>query len=541
MRYFSFLIFCFLPFVLYAQSKPKRDVSKDRSVQQEKKKTVKQRVNTTQQSQPSRKKTVVYNPSTSQKSNALEEAQKYMIEGDYVAAQPLLISVLRSAPNNLTAKMLLTECEEAIKKRNISTYNAYREACNIGTIASLQGFISKYPNSEYVYDVKNRIRDYNLWYNAKEKNTVSSYNAYLEQSPILAYRSDALDAIKSIEGEKEWEICKNSDDEDRLNAFIQSYPNSGHVEQARYRINVLAGERCFSSKNYSAAYSYLNTANSFQALTGVPAEHLKQLVDDREFESILSSTNVGLVKHYYSKLSSLSPYYVRTSNHLALLMGQKLSIYSTDEYIKETLSYAKDEQTKSTVKQFISKVKADKSIYKHQKRYFARKAWWKNRFMFGWNIYHVDYMDELASIGSGFKFRFGRWSDFINLVFGAEYSYITYIDKDQYFGYHENFLEQLTTVAHSVEFPVGLKFNLFKIGKRSKFYIGCNASYGFNLIKGDHFKVNDRTLSIEPQFGISSKHVDFGFYYKRYLKDYFIFQGSDSYNYRYGCFMTCYF
>lgn len=128
----------------------------------------------------------------------LSDAQNYIAKGDYVAAQNTLNSLLKIDPNNSKAKELLESCESGIKKQKQLIYQAYLDACNAGTISSLENFISKYPNSEYVLQAKKRIEDYNMWKKAKEQNTISAYNSYLSNSSILAYKEDANKAIKNI-------------------------------------------------------------------------------------------------------------------------------------------------------------------------------------------------------------------------------------------------------------------------------------------------------------------------------------------------------
>ena len=468
----------------------------------------------------------------------ISDAQKYISNEDYLAAQSTINSLLKLDPNNSRAKELLEECELGIKKQKQKIYQAYQDACKEGTVSALQNFISKYPNSEYVSNAKSRIEDYNLWQKAKEQNTITAYNSYLSQSSILAYKDDAKDGITTIQSEIEWNNCKASNDEEKLNSFIQTYSSSKYVSQAKYRLNILKGERYYASNNYTLAYTYLNDANDFQTLTGAPAAHLKAINEYRLYESVISSSDVSKVRNYLNSLSSSSPYYEPTSNRLAILLGSALSTYSSDYSMDEALAYAKDDDTKATVKRYINKVKADKAYYEHQRKVNARKRWWKNRFMFGWNTFHFDYLDDIMSVGTGVRFRFGRWSDPVNLLFGAEYSYLMYLDGDADYYWDDS---SVFTVAHSIEVPVGLRFNLFKTGRYSKFYIGCNAAFGFNVSEGKYFNVNKNTLAIEPQLGFASKSLDFGVYYKRYIKDKGLFEYTEKYNQRIGCFLTWFF
>lgn len=463
------------------------------------------------------------------------DVQNYIAKGDYVAAQNTLHSLLKIDPTNSRAMDLLDYCESEIKKQKQQIYQSYIDACKTGTISALENFISKYPNSEYVSQAKKRIEDYNMWTKAKGLNTISAYNSYLSNSSILAYKEDANKAIKQIQAEIEWNNCKNSNDEGKLNAFIQNFPSSPFVDQAKYRLNILKGEKYYSTNNYTLAYSYLNEANNYQILSGFPAQHFKALNDKREYDDIISSSDIEKVKRYLNSLPSSSPYYNTTSNRLAALLGASLSIYSSEYTMNEAMSYAKDDDTKALVKRYINKVKSDKAYYEHQRKLAARRAWWKNRFMAGWNVFHLDYLDNIMGVGTGIKFRFGRWNDPVNFLFGAEYSYLMYFEDDV-----DNYWDDSATVAHAVEIPVGLRFNLSKTGT-SKFYIGCNAAVGFNFAEGDCFAINKQTFSIEPQLGFAGKSFDFGIYYKKYLKDQGLFKYTNDYNQRIGCFFTCFF
>lgn len=468
----------------------------------------------------------------------LSDAQNYIAKGDYVAAKNTLNSLLIIDPNNSKAKELLDSCESGIKKQKQLIYQAYLDACKAGTISSLENFISKYPNSEYVSHAKKRIEDYNMWKKAKEQNTISAYNAYLSNSSILAYKEDANKAIKNIQAEIEWNNCKNTNDEDKLNSFIQSFPFSSYVNQAKYRLNILKGERYYSTNNYTLAYSYLKDANNFQTLSGLPAQHFKAINDKKEFDDVISSSDVEKVRRYLNSLSTSNPYYNPTSNRLATLLGASLSTYSSEYSMNEAMSYAKDDDTKSVVRRYINKVKSDKVYYEHQRKVAARKNWWKNRFMAGWNIFHLDYLDYMMGVGTGLKFRFGRWSDAINFLFGAEYSYIMYLDSDAGYDWDDS---SVLNIAHSIEIPLGLRFNVCKTGTYSKFYVGCNVSCGFNIADGGYYDVNKQTFSVEPQLGFASKNLDFGFYYKKYLEDKGLFKGTNDFDQRIGCYFTWFF
>ena len=468
----------------------------------------------------------------------LSDAEKQISNGNYIAAEKVLNSLLNIDSNNSKAKQLLEECEKGILKQKENERNAFLRACNSNNIYTLKDFISKYPSSEYTSKAKDRINDYSLWQNAKNSNTIDSYNSYLKKSTILAYKDEASDAINSIRAEKEWITCKTTDDDTKLSQFIRSYPKSSRIDEAKFLINVIKGKNYYNSGNYTLAYSYLSTANKYKKLDGDSESYLRALEEKNKYDDIIKSSDVSKVRQYINGLSTTSQYFNSTSNHLALLLGKSLSGYSSEYDMNETLSLAKDESTRRIVNEYISKAKKEKAYYKHQQKVYARKAWWKDRFTVGWNVMHFDYLDDIMAVGTGIRFRFGRWSDVINLVFGAEYSYNMYTDTD---AYYEDEEDAILTVSHQIEIPVGLRFNLFRVTSGCKFYLGCNADFGYNISEGQYFSVNKQTFSIEPQIGFAGRSYDFGIYYKKYLDDKLLFKYTNDYDQRIGCFLTWYF
>ena len=468
----------------------------------------------------------------------LADAQRCISNEDYLAAQNTINSLLKIDPYNSKAKELLEECKNGIEKQKQKVFLAYQNACKDGTISALQSFISRYPNSEYVSKVKSRIEDYSLWQKAKEQNTINAYNNYLSQSTILAYKNDAEDAITTIQSEIEWNNCKTSNDEDRISSFVQNYSSSKYADQAKYRLNILKGERYYASDNYTLAYTYLNDANNYQPLIGAPAAHLKTINDKREFESVISSSDISKLKSYISKLSIYSPFYVPTSNKLAVLLGSALSTYSSDYSMNEALAYAKDDDTRATVKRYINKVKADKEYYERQRKKIARKRWWSRNFKFG-----ID-ADFGTSIGgasgadmfysTGLIFRFGNVDNLFSLVTGLKYRWFRVMPD--YDGYYDNGKTEWQHFAGGLNVPLSMRFNLGKATSNSSIYFGLGAEYGFKMFaaKGLDEIVNKNYLSIYPQLGVMWSNFEISCYWKTYSISPFVEYASSNFE-EYKC------
>lgn len=470
----------------------------------------------------------------------LESARSQIRVENYDAARKTINSIFKIDPDNEEANDLLTTLEKSIEQRRQRWHQEYLAACSQDGTQALQDFVAKYPQSEDVENAKNRINDYTLWQKAKDENTIAAYESYLSHSSVHAYNDEAKAAITDIQAKNEWDACKESGDENKLEAFMNKYPESIYSPTAKRELCLLKGERFYAAKDYDNAFINLDAADKTTAISGEAAEHLKELKDMRTFNSMMASDNADIVKNYFESLSSDSPYYGQMSNHLARLLAPTLSSYSTDYRMDEVLGYAKDEATKQYVERYVNIAKADRARLNRIRRAEARKLWWKDRFMVGWNTFHVDYMDKVMSIGTGVRFRFGRWSDVVNLVFGAEYSYVMHIVKEDY-GYSDDYDYDQERITHAVEIPVGLRFNLFRVGSSCKFYVGCNASFGFNFSSASDFYVDKHTTAIEPQIGFASRSLDFGLYYKQYLKDRNLLSYTDKGgNHRVGLFLTWY-
>ena len=286
------------------------------------------------------------------------------------------------------------------------------------------------------------------------------------------------------------------------------------------------------------AYTYLNDANSFQTLTGAPAAHLKAINDYRLYESVISSSDVSKVRNYLNSLSSSSPYYDPTSNRLAILLGSALSTYSSDYSMDEALAYAKDDDTKATVKRYINKVKTDKAYYEHQRKKAARKRWWGKNFKvgidadFGTNINGESGADMFFS--AGLLFRFGNVDNVFSLVTGLKYRWFRVMPE--YDGYYDNGKIEWQHFGGGLNVPLSFRFNLGKIANNSSIYLGAGAEYGFKMFPANGMDgiINNNYISIYPQFGIMWPHFELSCYWKTYPISPFVKYASSNFD-EYKC------
>lgn len=460
----------------------------------------------------------------------IKSAQKSISEGDFNSAQNTIKSILKLDPNNSIANELQTECEKGIAAQKERIKKAYNNACLEGTATAYKAFVAKYPNSEYIHDVNQRIEDYDMWLFAKNNNTIESYQYYLNNSSRLAYKTEAEEAIYEIKVTQDWIKCKDSNDESLLSAFISNHPKSSNINDAKYRLNILNGERYYNQGNVNLAYSCLKDANDYISLSGKHAEMLKQLNEFKEYDEIAGSSDKDEVKTYLNKISSNSPYYIKASNQYAILLAKALSSYSSEYSYNEALSYTKDESTKNIVKSYIDNVKKQKAYDEHQRKVAAHKRWWKENFKIGiegdveMNIdeksqYSYSGDDATAALllySAGVSFRFGSYRYPFSLTTGVKYRWISYNPNIG----DSSIKQKWDQLGGAICVPLNLRLNVCKLSSQSRLFIGGGGEYAFSISPSDKFKdiFEDNYMSLYPMLGAITPNFEISVYWKSYLR-----------------------
>lgn len=455
----------------------------------------------------------------------LKQARYLKEHGKYEDAVKKLERVLYLDPSNTEAQDLLSLCQEKINEQIQREEAAYKSACQTGTLQALKDFVSNYPKSKFSVDANNRIRDYQLWETAKNKNTKSAYLDYLSQSSLKCYRKEAENAIFQFEATEEWDRCKNTESISEVEEFVKKYGKTQYAQQAQYRLNILKGEKYYRSGDKALAYTYLSNANSFSSLTGVPAEYLNALKEERTFNEMKYCSDIEKVRNYLYKLSSDSPYYIPTANHLALLLGAKLNAYSTEYSMNEALSYAQDEVTRNTVKNNIQAAKDSYAqIRKHQRK-AAHKLWWKENFKIGIDgDIETNIGDETGAdlfYSAGLLARFGSYKHPFSLTFGVKYRWFRVkLNADDIYDYNSKY----DLYGGAICIPLNLRYNIAKISEMSKLYLGAGGEFGVSMIEASDAKgcFEKNFISVYPQIGITSPNFEISLYWKSYLNGPFV-------------------
>ena len=477
----------------------------------------------------------------------LANAERLMREQhDFKNARQLIDEVLKIDPENTNALSLLKELNELVVQAEQTEQQSYEEAVAANTLAALQQFLADYPASKYTEDVNRRIADFELWSKAVQTGSIIGYQNYLSESKSLAYQAEARAAISMLKEQADLEAIQDSDDPDKFAEFLSRYPNSTLQKTATYRLYMLRGNYFYEAQQTEKALEYYKQATEIAPLTGKAFTNYKELQDKKEYEDVVNSGDVSVMRTYLEQTPQTSPYYTEASNFLARILASKLDINATEADYNEALSYACDEQTRSTVNNLISMTRQAKAQHERELRQIAHRNWWKTRLRFGWNIAHFDYFKHYMSVGTGLRVRLGIPRDFLNLIAGVDYSWQGYAYKLEPENSYEEDKTEFSTIANQIEIPVGLRFNIGR-GNGGRFFMGCNADFGFSFGKKDN-ELRKQTLAFEPQIGFCSSldRGDFGFelgiLYKQYLKGHGIFDYTDEESkMRFGLFVAIFF
>lgn len=197
--------------------------------------------------------------------------------------------------------------------------------------------------------------------------------------------------------------------------------------------------------------------------------------------------------------------------------------------------------------------------YYSKQKDFAKNWWWKGRVRIGWNVtaFDIDADFEDMSWRSGLRLRFGKSTDWFNLILGCDYSmqrkyvkggsryvttgtrWIPYNYNSGYYedtGYWEVTSSEWKLVHHEIIIPIELRLNFAKCGSEGRWYLGAGFDFGIKIANGD-LPSKSKSYILDPQLGIMWKHFDLGI-------DYRLYQEDSRFNYknaRFGLYGTWFF
>ncbi len=134
-------------------------------------------------------------------------------------------------------------------RRGTEEANALERARQ-GTLADWQSFVSRYPNSAHVEEIRARIHtaEDREWARANREDRESAYRKYIDLFPTGRYVNMALNKIRSLETQVEevsvaWDQTRLEGTVESYARFLSEYPDSRYDEEARAQLEFLTEAR----------------------------------------------------------------------------------------------------------------------------------------------------------------------------------------------------------------------------------------------------------------------------------------------------------
>ena len=118
----------------------------------------------------------------------------------------------------------------------------WEEARQYDTVSAYEDFVEQYPDSANADRARSRIetlRAEQAWTEAQERDTVEAYRDFLEAHPDAQGADEARNSLETLEREAVWQDLAESDNIDTLRAFADEHDGSPEAESASARASEL--------------------------------------------------------------------------------------------------------------------------------------------------------------------------------------------------------------------------------------------------------------------------------------------------------------
>jgi outer membrane protein assembly factor BamD (BamD/ComL family) len=187
-------------------------------------------------------------------------------------------SFISKYPNSSYAN----ESKQKIEEIEYQKENEFwRKIENQNTVQSYKQYLSKYPNGHFVNQAENaiidleRAKENSSWNIARNTNTISSYKSYLSKYPYGEFRISAEEKIKEIKIQEEEKAWRNANTISDYKKYLKDYPYGKYVNDVEKRIidlevdNVFKGsygflppmQKSYSSSNRNTSFNDIYVKN----------------------------------------------------------------------------------------------------------------------------------------------------------------------------------------------------------------------------------------------------------------------------------------
>lgn len=404
-----------------------------------------------------------------------------------------------------------------IRKR-AQEVKSWNDAKNQNTITSYEQYLSTTNYHWYDNEANQLIRSIKQkaekeeWEKVVAVNTISSYQTYIQKNPTSGYKQEAEKAINRLQGEQAWNRIKNTDKTNELQSFISSYPHAVEVSIATAKLHELKGIQHYNEGNLDSAYS------EFSNLTRDKISYANR----KAYDDVMEYNEYSKLGNYASETALLnfirkypnSKYANDISNKIAVAKARNFGDYASSYDYNLALSYAKDSYTRNSVQSYISMNKK-----KQKERRNARKSWEREQNGGTVNL-GLDFLDlglngayddcTLRYYNVGVMLRFGNFKDRIQFALGIKPGIFGYTEEVYSGGYYYDYYDTENQTAFHMPIVGQLKLNLFKTSENSRFFI--YGKYQYNAVRVEDIEAE---MAWGAGLGIAWKHFDWAIYYRQ--------------------------
>lgn len=452
----------------------------------------------------------------------LRQGNHFYNRGRYEEALIKARAVLAIDASNAEALDLKRRCEEALEARRRHEQSVFEQACATGTLEALQQFVKDNPTNQYVANARERIADFARWDRTRAKGTMEAYEQYLASSPTKAFEKEARAAMLLIEAEQVWQSMGDNYTAEGLQLYLTSYPDSPHRAEAAARLDELGGMEAYRRGDYGNAYRLLGRARGEITLTLEASHAYNTAADEHDYAAALRAGTMEAWRGYIAG-HPRGRHAAEARDAMALLRLDKLTPFSTESEMTTCRTMAATDATQRRIDTRLATLRSERRAIDRRSRRRAHRRWWNESLTGGIEL-GIDFNKDMMSLAGGALVKLGHPGQAVNLETGLRYQYYTQLEEEEgyvYDPYYGSGSYELS--AHYLAVPVYLDFNLFRVGSRSKLFVGGGMEFAFLMSDAstgygeDLF--NDRYMAWQARLGISSPHCYISCFYKRFLPD----------------------
>jgi outer membrane protein assembly factor BamD (BamD/ComL family) len=118
----------------------------------------------------------------------------------------------------------------------------YEAAKETNTISAYENYLQQYPNNKYTDDINiilQRLYEERDWNRTLRFNTIASYNEFILKYPASSNVTTAYQKINEINEKRDWENAAILNSINAFENFIETYPKSKHIFEAKNKLITL--------------------------------------------------------------------------------------------------------------------------------------------------------------------------------------------------------------------------------------------------------------------------------------------------------------